>query len=193
MKDDKPVTSQQTTYGNAVDPATIAARRAGEKEAQPANDKHDKHDKHSKTHNDDNDSGEKKRGLLDKILHPRHKDDKEGRKSEDSGSVAKTSMDSDGHNKLHKKSLGDPVQPSASPPANSGQVIEPHTGLPMDLSKSPIAGAGGTDGARQIEGYHETDPVVRRASMGTAEGAGKGEEGVAGPDWDAIRKANTPY
>ena len=44
-------------------------------------------------------------------------------------------------------------------------------------------GHGGTDGSQNIEGYHETDPSLRQASQGTAEGT----------DWEGIRKANTPY
>lgn len=50
-----------------------------------------------------------------------------------------------------------------------------------------------------IEGYHETDPALRQASHGTAEGAEEkkfhhpSEQGYAGPDWEGIKKANTPY
>jgi hypothetical protein len=68
----------------------------------------------------------------------------------------------------------------------------------MDLSKG--TGRGGTDASPTILGYHEIDPAVMHASVGTGQGAGTnqghaqpGEAGVAGPDWDAIKKANTPY
>jgi len=53
-------------------------------------------------------------------------------------------------------------------------VTEPHTGLPMDLSKGAGSGAGGTDGAANIEGFHE----------------GAGGQGT---HWQDIKKANTPY
>lgn len=51
-------------------------------------------------------------------------------------------------------------------------VIEPHTGLPMDLSKGD--GYGGTDGSSNITGAHTTG-----ASSAT--------------DWENIKKQNTPY
>lgn len=133
---------------------------------------------------------EKKPSLIHRILHPGEGKDKD--KAED-GEDNRTSLDEHGHHKLHKKSVEQPHHDTSDQ-----RVIEPHTGLPMDLSKG--TGAGGTDGAQQIPGYHETDPAIRGASVGTAEGAGTkqphpqpGEEGVAGPDWDAIKKANTPY
>lgn len=202
MKDDQPTTQQTHApyQPDNTDPAVIAARRAAEKEAYPSRDAaavygDDRHDKKLQkareeeyAHGGDK-GGEKKRGLFDKILHP-------GRKSEDKEGSSRTSLDTDGHNKLHKKALGDAHHTADT----SGQVIEPHTGLPMNPAKYGTDGAGGTDGARQIGGYHETDSTLRQASMGTAEGAGTkhaqhhaGEEGVAGPDWDAIKKANTPY
>lgn len=34
-----------------------------------------------------------------------------------------------------------------------GRVVDPHTGLPMDLSKDPTGGAGGTD-STPVPGYH---------------------------------------
>ena len=34
-----------------------------------------------------------------------------------------------------------------------GRVVEPHTGLPIDLSKDSSGGAGGTDGT-PVPGYH---------------------------------------
>lgn len=54
---------------------------------------------------------------------------------------------------------------------------EPHTGLPMDLSKG--SGEGGTDGSRTVDGYHST--------------AGTSGEAAGVTDWEAIKKGNTPY
>lgn len=109
------------------------------------------------------DHGEKKQGLLSRIMHPHHKD-KQGDESQH---------------------------------PNDGIVIEPHTGLPMNVGKYGSVGRGGTDGAQQIEGYHETDPAVRSAQHGTAEATegahpNAGQSDV-GPDWEQIKKANTPY
>ena len=56
---------------------------------------------------------------------------------------------------------------------DKGMVTEPHTGLPMNVGKYGT-GAGGTDGAQQIHGYHEAPKE-------------------AGADWEGIRKGNTPY
>lgn len=58
---------------------------------------------------------------------------------------------------------------------DDGRVVDPHTGLPMNVAKYG-SGQGGTDAAPQIPGFHETSG-----------------SGAAGPDWDAIKKSNTPY
>jgi len=144
--------------------------------------------------NETDHSGEKKRGLLDKILHPT-------RKSEDDSRVA---ADEDGHNKLHKKHVpksseqtqdSSPLVGSSHPEQSivpdseygAGRegtaVTEPHTGLPMNTAQYG-SGAGGTDGAQQIPGYHE--------HSATAPGT-TGEGSAIGPDWNAIKKENTPY
>ncbi|KAL1641795.1 hypothetical protein SLS58_005835 [Diplodia intermedia] len=78
------------------------------------------------------------------------------------------------------------------PGDQEGIVIEPHTGLPMNVGKYG-SGAGGTDGNETIEGFsshgaggaHASGPNV--ASQGSAHG------GNIGPDWQDIKKANTPY
>lgn len=57
-----------------------------------------------------------------------------------------------------------------------GIVIEPHTGLPMNVGKYGT-GRGGIDQTETIEGFHH-DPV---------------KPGEVETDWEAIRKANTPY
>lgn len=54
---------------------------------------------------------------------------------------------------------------------------EPHTGLPMDLSKG--SGQGGTDGSNTVDGYHNA--------------AGTGGNASGTTDWQAIKKGNTPY
>ena len=80
---------------------------------------------------------------------------------------------------------------SANKAGDDGIVIEPHTGLPMNVGKYG-SGHGGTDGSEPIEGYHQGGQG-HNASIGTAHGHPPGEEGAVGPDWEAIRKANTPY
>ncbi|KAF2845944.1 hypothetical protein T440DRAFT_252540 [Plenodomus tracheiphilus IPT5] len=55
-------------------------------------------------------------------------------------------------------------------------VIEPHTGLPMNIGKYG-AGTGGTDGNAAIHGQHE-------------HGAAPGQTGT---DWSAVKKGDTPY
>ncbi|KAK4976559.1 hypothetical protein LTR28_007985 [Elasticomyces elasticus] len=85
---------------------------------------------------------------------------------------------------------------------DAGIVIEPHTGLPMNVGKYG-SGHGGVDGSRTVEGYHEhahEHGSSRNASVGTAMPAPDhkghlrpGEKGAVGPDWEKINKANTPY
>lgn len=62
-------------------------------------------------------------------------------------------------------------------------IIEPHTGLPMNVEKYGD-GHGGTDGSKTLEGYHQAP----QGQAGQTEQQGKGVT-----DWEAIRKANTPY
>ncbi|KAF7197999.1 hypothetical protein HII31_00713 [Pseudocercospora fuligena] len=139
---------------------------------------------------------EKKPSLLDRILHPGRHDGKE---------TEYVQNEKTGHNKgdLNHPLVGAAEAEQAERQAHhappEGTVIDRSTGLPMNVGKYGD-GHGGTDGAPQIEGYHETDSAVRNASIGTGQGAGTqaghaqpGQEGVAGPDWDAIKKANTPY
>ncbi|KAF2874158.1 hypothetical protein BDV95DRAFT_323577 [Massariosphaeria phaeospora] len=58
-------------------------------------------------------------------------------------------------------------------------VIEPTTGLPMNVEKYGD-GRGGTDGSKNIGGYHQ-------GSQGQSAGQG------SVTDWEGIKKANTPY
>jgi hypothetical protein len=55
-----------------------------------------------------------------------------------------------------------------------GIVMDPHTGLTMNVGKYGD-GHGGTD----------ANPAIHGAQSGTAE--------TTATDWEAIRKANTPY
>ena len=64
---------------------------------------------------------------------------------------------------------------------SEGRVVEPHTGLPMNVGKYGD-GHGGTDGNPAIEGFHQH----AQAEVGST-----GNE--AGTDWQAIKKANVPY
>jgi hypothetical protein len=61
-----------------------------------------------------------------------------------------------------------------------GKVVEPHTGLPMNVGRYGD-GAGGTDGSATVHGVHQ---------HGQGTGQGVGERKV---DWEAVRKADTPY
>lgn len=154
------------------------------------------------------DRGEKKEGLLHRILHPGHNKDKKEDKHADERTAAPShhyqQQPTQGLDQAQRQSrhigtdgpIGDDSRVSGHPhpiAGNDQYKIEPHTGLPMNVGKYG-EGAGGTDGAQQIEGYHETDPAVQQAAHGTAEqGRHVGEEGTVGPDWEKIRKANTPY
>ena len=67
---------------------------------------------------------------------------------------------------------------------NEGRVVEPHTGLPVNVGKYRD-GHGGTDGNPAIEGFHQ------HAQAAHPEVGSTGNE--AGTDWQAIKKANAPY
>lgn len=162
------------------------AEKEGEKEEKKhekvAEKEEKKHEKEvEKEHKKAEKEAEKenKPSLIDRILHPgRH----HGKETEH------VSKEASGHNK------GDLDHPlvgtaEADQAGRQGMVTEPHTGLPMNVEKYG-SGSGGTDGAQQIAGYHE--PGTQHATVGTGQGAGT-EAGHAGPDWDAIKKENTPY
>ncbi|KAI9690312.1 MAG: hypothetical protein M1822_009273 [Bathelium mastoideum] len=122
--------------------------------------------------------------------------------------------DESGRHRLHK-------DPPASHPAaqQSGTVTEKHTGLPMNVGAYG-SGRGGTDGAEeQIPGYEGSevgaghqDRIVTEphtglpmnvGKYGTGAGGTDGAEQIRNPadegfearatDWDAVKKANTPY
>jgi len=67
---------------------------------------------------------------------------------------------------------------------NEGRVVEPHTGLPINVGKYGD-GHGGTDGNPAIEGFHEHAQVAHPEVGST--------ENEAGTDWQAIKEANVPY
>lgn len=172
----------------------------GQQYAQHTDDKHDKElqkarEKEAAKHGD---HGEKKEGFLHKLLHHGDKDKHAKEETAAAGGVAATGAAAE-HERGRHMGTGTDNGGLGSTTGNNttedGRVIEPHTGLPMNVGKYGD-GAGGTDGAKQIGGYHETDPAVRSAEHGTGEishGHQAGEEGVAGTDWNAIKKANTPY
>ncbi|KAI9829938.1 MAG: hypothetical protein M1819_005910 [Sarea resinae] len=65
----------------------------------------------------------------------------------------------DGHNKLHKDpptgyTKGEGLDNTTNTTGTSGQVIEPHTGLPINPDKYGTSGAGGIDNG-SAPGYHE--------------------------------------
>jgi hypothetical protein len=76
----------------------------------------------------------------------------------------------------------DPQTQSQRHPGNDSQhhtVTEPHTGLPMNVEKYGD-GQGGTDGSATVGGYgHHLSHAGGAQHPAT--------------DWDAIKKANTPY
>ncbi|EME47825.1 hypothetical protein DOTSEDRAFT_69679 [Dothistroma septosporum NZE10] len=186
--------------GPAAGPVDNPAQHTGDPKIIAATHRDD--NGHSSSHAKDDDK-EKKPSLIHRILHPGEGKEKESHHDDKQHDHAGSSHQShDEHNKLHKKALGEGKTTEEAAHHAGGhddRVIEPHTGLPMNVEKYGD-GHGGTDGARNIAGYHETDPAVRNASIGTGVGAGSkeghaqpGQQGVAGPDWDAIKKANTPY
>jgi len=65
-------------------------------------------------------------------------------------------------------------------------VIEPRTGLPMNVGRYG-EGAGGTDGNTAIHGL-ESPPNTVTGQPGVT-----GDVSQTGTNWEAIRKANTPY
>jgi hypothetical protein len=63
----------------------------------------------------------------------------------------------------------------------NNKVIEPHTGLPMNVGRYGD-GHGGTDASPTVRGHHHvpgTDENLRTGGSTT--------------DWEAIKKADTPY
>ena len=69
------------------------------------------------------------------------------------------------------------VSSAHEPESEHHTVIEPHTGLPMNVEKYG-SGAGGVDGSNTVEGYHQVPG--QQADTGVT-------------DWEGIKKANTPY
>ena len=67
---------------------------------------------------------------------------------------------------------------------NEGRVVEPHTGLPMNVGKYGDD-HGGTDGNPAIEGLHQHAQAARLEVGST------GNE--ADTDWQVMKKANVPY
>ena len=158
-----------------------AAEKAEKKHEKEVEKQHEKEEK------------EKKPSLIDRILH-RHKDDK------DETTTSSSSVTKSEHEPLHIKentdngpldhplvtaagttttagdTTGSSVTPAAYQQGGSNIVKDPHTGLPVDTSKG--TGVGGTDGNPNIGGIHSHT----------------GEAGAtSGPDWEAIKKSNTPY
>lgn len=175
-------------------------KKAAKQQEKIAKEERKEEEKAAKQHKKDQEEEEKEKkpGLISRILHPGRKS---GEGEEERGSREGTpessrlsadhrgsgdnrvSEDERGHHKLHKKSVEQQQQHGNG---GDGRVTEPHTGLPMNTEKYG-SGAGGTDGSQQIEGYQ---------AQGTGSGIGPAEgeqQGVAGPDWNAIKKANTPY
>ncbi|KAI8932830.1 hypothetical protein NX059_010313 [Plenodomus lindquistii] len=80
--------------------------------------------------------------------------------------------------------------------AHSHTVIEPHTGLPMNVGKFG-SGTGGTDGNPAIHGQHEHGTAGGLGHSGAPGQTGvpgqTGATGQSGTNWEAIKKADTPY
>ncbi|KAK5138509.1 hypothetical protein LTR08_000096 [Meristemomyces frigidus] len=162
----------------------------GQQYAQYNDDKHEKDLQKAREHESakGGDSGEKKEGFLHKLLHHGDKDKHADSKHEKSHVEAQ--------HVTEPSAIGRGAETELDAGDESGVIIEPHTGLPMNVGKYGTTGGGGTDGAAQIQGYHETDPALQQAQHGTAETEHRhapGEEGVAGPDWNKIKKGNTLY
>lgn len=99
------------------------------------------------------DHGEKKHGLLHKIFHPhdkeKHRDDSQRSLSSDKKQDSRSSLGSEPRDS-HQGRDSDLDRYGNQ---DDGKVVDPHTGLPMNVDKYG-SGAGGTDGSQQIEGYH---------------------------------------
>lgn len=110
-----------------------------------------KSDSHDTT---DSQEQEKKHGFMHKILHPReHKREKEEEEARHSSDNRRSYEQAPSSSAAASPAVA--TGPSGTGEARGGSVTEPHTGLPMDVGKYGTTGAGGTDGAPQIEGYHE--------------------------------------
>ncbi|RMX85867.1 hypothetical protein D0869_03501 [Hortaea werneckii] len=98
------------------------------------------------------DHGEKKHGLLYKIFHPhdkeKHRDDSRRSSPSDKKHDSRSSLGSEPRDS-HQGRDSDLDRYANQ---DDGKVVDPHTGLPMDVNKYG-SGAGGTDGSQQIEGY----------------------------------------
>ncbi|KAI7461389.1 hypothetical protein KC351_g16828 [Hortaea werneckii] len=99
------------------------------------------------------DHGEKKHGLLHKIFHPhdkeKHRDDSQRSSPSDKKQDSRSSLGSEPRDS-HQGRDSDLDRYANQ---DDGKVVDPHTGLPMNVDKYG-SGAGGTDGSQQIEGYH---------------------------------------
>ncbi|KAI6792211.1 hypothetical protein KC363_g8256 [Hortaea werneckii] len=99
------------------------------------------------------DHGEKKHGLLHKIFHPhdkeKHRDDSQRSAASDTKQDSRSSLGSEPRDS-HQGRDSDLDRYANQ---DDGKVVDPHTGLPMNVDKYG-SGAGGTDGSQQIEGYH---------------------------------------
>jgi hypothetical protein len=158
--------------------------------------------KHEKEEEHENKKGhERKPSLIHRILH-RHKDKHENEEAEAAAEDSKhghhvVTQEHNGHNKLHKdppagyieqqqahdrRSLEKRARAGSSAgrtgtggvSQGEGILMDPHTGLPMNVGKYGD-GHGGTD----------ANPAIQGARSGTA--------GTTATDWEAIRKADTPY
>ncbi|KAL5115473.1 hypothetical protein ACEQ8H_006614 [Pleosporales sp. CAS-2024a] len=98
------------------------------------------------------------------------------------GSIGKPDAISGMHETRHNTYGAEPIGEALGQSDN--KVIEPHTGLPMNVGRFGD-GHGGTDANPTIHGHHE---------HGTLAGAGLGATGGQhATDWDAIKKSDTPY
>lgn len=81
---------------------------------------------------------------------------KEQQQHPDASSPQRLSTDEKGHHKLHKEPPAKVQREleERSRESGDGIVIEPHTGLPMNVGKYGT-GHGGTDGSNTVPGYHE--------------------------------------
>ncbi|ORY05921.1 hypothetical protein BCR34DRAFT_42314 [Clohesyomyces aquaticus] len=81
-----------------------------------------------------------------------------------------------------------------APDEQQHRVIEPHTGLPMNVEKYGD-GKGGTDGSNTVLGHHDlSHSQVQGQGMNQGQGQAQAQAQAHGTtDWEGIKKANTPY
>ncbi|CAK4034703.1 Hypothetical predicted protein [Lecanosticta acicola] len=111
-----------------------------------------------------------------KLQKQQRKDDEDDEKEKKPGLISRIMHPG---RKDHEAGDERPHESSGSHISGDNRVSEDDKGHHR-LHKKSVEQQHGTDGSQQMSGYHPHET-----------GQGSGEQGVAGPDWDAIKKSNT--